>query len=184
MHVNVPHSYVALVREIADAAVYPDAEGRTRFQDQGGKGAFRAREPEALHQSSNINVPGDLRQRHRDGSRLPAGFTTLIDRAFKGRSRRSALMRSVGPRWRKKAAPRDQHGWGRLYVGALPCLSEGARPTASCGAEFIQLVTYAKARTMVVRPRRTSCGRARNFFVCRRTGGRAGKFQETGSADA
>lgn len=53
-----------LVREMADAIIYADAEGRIRFWNMGAERVFGFSESEALDQSLDIIIPENLRQRH------------------------------------------------------------------------------------------------------------------------
>jgi PAS domain S-box-containing protein len=53
-----------LVREVADAIVYADAEGRIRFWNRGAERIFGFDEGEALGQSLDLIIPQRLRARH------------------------------------------------------------------------------------------------------------------------
>jgi PAS domain S-box-containing protein len=53
-----------LVREMADAVIYADAEGRICFWNMGAERVFGFSESEALDQSLDIIIPENLRQRH------------------------------------------------------------------------------------------------------------------------
>jgi PAS domain S-box-containing protein len=58
---------VTLLAFMPDAVVYSDAEGRIRYWNQGAEGIFGFTAAEAIGQTLDIIVPGNLRQRHWDG---------------------------------------------------------------------------------------------------------------------
>ena len=58
-----------LAREAPDAIVYADADGAIAFWNTGAERIFGFPEAEALGQSLDIIIPGNLRQRHWDGYR-------------------------------------------------------------------------------------------------------------------
>lgn len=53
-----------LVREMPDAVIYADAEGRIRFWNVGAERVFGFCESETLGESLDIIIPENLRQRH------------------------------------------------------------------------------------------------------------------------
>src|ERR1700685_4347286 len=56
-----------LVREMPDAVVYADAEGRICFWNRGAERGFGFAEAEAVGQSLDIIIPEALQGRHWDG---------------------------------------------------------------------------------------------------------------------
>lgn len=55
---------VRMIREMPDAVIYSDADGRIRFWNAGANRIFGFTEVEALGQSLDIIIPNSLRQRH------------------------------------------------------------------------------------------------------------------------
>lgn len=55
---------VRMIREMPDAVIYSDADGRIRFWNAGANRVFGFTEAEALGQSLDIIIPDSLRQRH------------------------------------------------------------------------------------------------------------------------
>lgn len=64
---DVTRFSIAMLRDMADAVVYSDAEGRIRFWNAGAVRIFGFTEAEALGQSLDIIIPEGLRQRHWTG---------------------------------------------------------------------------------------------------------------------
>lgn len=149
MQLDLPYCRVARFREMADAAIRSDPEGRDHFPNHGAKGAFRFTEPKVRYRTTNRPIPANHRQRPWSGSRLPAEYTILIDRAFMGQPGFSVIVQSADPPVRTKAARRDYYGWGNRTTSVrYPRLSGGARPTTSCVVEFVPIRTYAKVHTI------------------------------------
>lgn len=58
---------VRMIREMPDAVIYSDADGRIRFWNAGAARTVGFTEAEALGQSLDIIIPESLRQRHWTG---------------------------------------------------------------------------------------------------------------------
>jgi PAS domain S-box-containing protein len=56
-----------LIKAMADAVIYADAQGVVRFWNAGAERIFGFLEAEAVGQSMDIIIPQNLRQRHWDG---------------------------------------------------------------------------------------------------------------------
>jgi PAS domain S-box-containing protein len=56
-----------LVKSMADAVIYADAQGRIRFWNGGAERIFGYTQAEALEQSLDLIIPESLRKRHWDG---------------------------------------------------------------------------------------------------------------------
>jgi len=134
---DVPEDfYRTLAREVGDAIVYADAEGRIRFWNRGAEATFGFPEPEALGQSLDLIIPERQRERHwagyaetmrsgktrygagellavpalrKDGSRISIEFTILPVRDASGRMAGiAAIMRDVTKRFEELKALRKQ----------------------------------------------------------------------------
>jgi len=134
---DVPEDfYHTLAREVGDAIVYADAEGRIRFWNRGAEATFGFPEPEALGQSLDLIIPERQRERHwagyaetmrsgktrygagellavpalrKDGSRISIEFTILPVRDASGRMAGiAAIMRDVTKRFEELKALRKQ----------------------------------------------------------------------------
>jgi PAS domain S-box-containing protein len=55
---------VKMIREMPDAVIYADADGRIRFWNAGATRIFGFNESEALGQRLDIIIPEELRDRH------------------------------------------------------------------------------------------------------------------------
>lgn len=64
-----PAFATALLRGMSDAVVYADSAGAIGFWNEGAVRIFGFTESEALGQSLDIIIPGNLRERHWDGFR-------------------------------------------------------------------------------------------------------------------
>ena len=85
-----------LVREMPDAVVYADAQGRSVFWNAGAERIFGYSEAEAMGQSLDIIIPENLRERHWQGfgeamragkSRYGAGDILAVPALRKDKSR-------------------------------------------------------------------------------------------------
>lgn len=56
-----------MIREMPDAVIYSDADGKVRFWNEGASRIFGFTEAEALGRSLDIIIPESLRQRHWTG---------------------------------------------------------------------------------------------------------------------
>lgn len=149
MQLDLPYCRVARFREIADAAIRSDPEGRSIFRNHGAKGAFRFTESKVRYQTTNIPIPANHRQRPGSGSRLPAEYTFPIYQAFIGQPEFSVIVQSAAPPLRTNAARSDYYRWGnRTTPMRYPRLSGGAGLTTSCVVELVPTHTYAKTGTI------------------------------------
>jgi PAS domain S-box-containing protein len=98
MQLDITHFCTTLVHDMADAVVYSNAEGQVRYWNRGTERIFGFSEPEALGQSLDIIIPGNLRQRHWAGydetmragtTRYGAGDVVAVPAIRKGGSRLS-----------------------------------------------------------------------------------------------
>lgn len=85
-----------LVKTMADAVIYADAQGIVRFWNAGAERIFGFLEAEAVGQSLNCIIPQNLRERHWDGfnrtmrtgvSRYQAGALLAVPAVRKDGSR-------------------------------------------------------------------------------------------------
>src|SRR5262249_36232191 len=111
-HRDIAHFCLTLVRETPDAVIFADAEGVIRFWNRGAERIFGFAEAEAVGESLDIIIPGNLRARHW------AGFTATM---HSGRTRYGA-----GDTLARYSLPWCEN---RLIAPAKPTVSSGRLET-------------------------------------------------------
>jgi len=136
MEFDLDRLAATLLRQMPDAVVYSDAEGRIRFWNEGAERVFGFQKAEAEGQSLDIIIPVSLRERHwvgykhtmrtgetrfgagdmlavpalrKDGTRVSVEFTIVPFRDEVGRMVGiAAVMRDVTARFEEMKALRRQ----------------------------------------------------------------------------